>query len=52
MTFSAKSRARPAVKFWIVAYANNVGFGLSEFIDAVLIIALPGFMCGTPALVR
>jgi hypothetical protein len=35
----------PAVKFWmapfVVVYASNVGFGLSELIEAVLILELP-----------
>jgi hypothetical protein len=29
-----------------------MGFGMSELTDAVLMMALPGFMCGTAALVR
>jgi hypothetical protein len=26
---------------------EQIGFGMSEFTHAVLMIALPGFMCGT-----
>jgi hypothetical protein len=44
------------VKFWIaplvVAYARSIGFGISELTEAVLMMALPGFMCGTAAFVR
>ena len=44
------------VKFWmapfVVAYARRIGFGMSELIEAVLTMALPGFMCGTAALDR
>jgi hypothetical protein len=29
-----------------------MGFGMSEFMEAVFTIALPGFMCGTAAFVR
>src|SRR6195952_5741021 len=54
--FSASIWAKPPVKFWIaplvVAYARSIGFGISELTDAVLIMALPGFMCGTAAFVR
>ena len=55
-SFSASNCARPAVKFWmapfVVAYASNVGFGLSELIEAVLIMELPGFIWGTAAFTR
>src|SRR5882757_9630679 len=56
MPFSANNCASPAVKFWIaplvVAYASRIGLGLSELIEAVLMMALPGFICGTAALMR
>jgi hypothetical protein len=37
---------------FVVAYASKVGLGMSELIDAVLMMALPRRMCGTAALVR
>ena len=36
----------------VIALANNVGLGTSELIDAVLMMQLPGFMCGIAALER
>ena len=53
MPLDASSCARPALKFWIapfvVAYASSCGLGVSALIDAVLMMLLPGFMCGTAA---
>jgi hypothetical protein len=47
---------RKAAKFWmaplVIAEASRIGFGMPELIDAMLMIALPGFMWGTGALVR
>ena len=43
------------MKFWIapfvVAYASKYGLGVSELIDAVLMMLLPFGMCGTAAFV-
>lgn len=36
----------------VVAQASSVGFGISELTDAVLMMALPGFMGGTADLVK
>src|SRR5476651_1443360 len=48
------SCAKPPVKLAIAplvaAYASNVGLGMSEFTELVLMIDPPAFICGSAAL--
>jgi hypothetical protein len=50
ISFWASSCARPAVKFWMAPLVSS-GLGVSALMDAVLMMAPPGRICGTAALV-
>ncbi len=56
MPSGASNCARPLVKLaiapFVAAYASNCGDGSSAWIDVVLMIDAPGFMCAAAAFAR